>query len=291
MKRTFALILALSLAVLPLFLAGCGKAEHPKTLDDLIKSGIIRVGVSASVPGFSSYNENINQYEGFEIDIAFAITQKIFNCGYDEAKERLMFVPVEPENRIKYLEEDKVDIIIAALMPNEQNRKKASFSAPYFTPDIGFAVTNGKVIRSPADLEGMTIGIAEGMKTDSVICTYLRESGHDMAGRITFANIDAVRFYAYIASLGTGETPSGDETMSGFDALAAENKRFSETAKGSHGYFNLTASACAFAAAAPKGSDETIGVIDAVLRELEQSGLLDGLQILWGLKWGAIKYD
>ncbi|MDD4125694.1 MAG: transporter substrate-binding domain-containing protein [Eubacteriales bacterium] len=288
-KKILAFILIILTVLLSFCFLSCGKTDNSKSLSDIIKSDKLRVGIIPSLPGLCEYNENSQKYEGYEIDIAFIITQKIFGCTYDEAKKKLVFVIVEPENRVNYLENDKVDLIIAGFTANELNGKRVALSTPYLTPSLGLVSLTEEKIKSLNAMNGKNIGTVEGMNTDSLVKTFIRESGLDIT--VNCVKIDQEMFNAYIVSLRTDITPSENLTEFGCDCLVTDNLRFTDYVKNKEDYFDMTAVGQSYAIAAAKGSDMLIQRINIALGEMEANDEFEGLQIMWNLKSGAIKYD
>ena len=111
------------------FMFGCSKKE--KELNDLqqIKErGYIIAGVKTDSPPFGYYNKE-NKLVGFDIDIAYAIAERIFG---EKSYSNIKFVKVDTQNRIAKLNSKEVDILVATMSVNEKRKLIMNFSAPYF---------------------------------------------------------------------------------------------------------------------------------------------------------------
>ena len=93
------------LAVLLAVAAWAGSAEA-RSLDEIIKAGVLRIGVNPSFPPNSSYNDR-NQLEGFDIDVGNKIAEGM--------KLDAEYVPTETRQRVPFLVADKIDISLGAL--------------------------------------------------------------------------------------------------------------------------------------------------------------------------------
>lgn len=136
----------------------------PDGLSKVKNSGILTVGVKDDVPGFGYMNPTTKQYEGLEIDIAKAIAKKLFN---NETKVK--FVPVTAKNRSAFLNQDRIDMVIATFTVTEDRKRSFDFSDVYYTDSVGFMVKKASGITSFKELAGKTVGITQGSMTENTI--------------------------------------------------------------------------------------------------------------------------
>ena len=90
-----------------LLLASAGlatQAAHADAVDDITAAGQINVGVFSDFPPFSSASADMS-LKGYDIDVAQAIA--------DALKVKLNLVSVTGQNRIPYLTEHRVDILMS----------------------------------------------------------------------------------------------------------------------------------------------------------------------------------
>lgn len=120
----FAFILFLSFLI-----TGCSK-KKPKLNDlEIIKNrGYIIAGVKTDSPPFGYYNKE-KKLSGLDIDISYAIAEKIFN---QKSYANIKFVPVTAQNRISKLNSKEVDILVATMSINNKRKLILDFSTPYF---------------------------------------------------------------------------------------------------------------------------------------------------------------
>ena len=89
-----------------LMLAGLGFASqaHADAVDDITKAGAINVGIFSDFPPFSSASADMS-IKGYDVDVAQAIA--------DSLKVKLNLVSVTGQNRIPYLTDKRVDILMS----------------------------------------------------------------------------------------------------------------------------------------------------------------------------------
>lgn len=126
MKKYIVFVFILCISFL---MFGCSK-KKPE-LDDVgvIKNrGYVIIGVKTDSPPFGFYDKN-NKLSGLDIDISYAIAEKIFN---EKSYANVKFVPVTAQNRISKLNSKEVDMLVATMSVNNKRKLILDFSAPYF---------------------------------------------------------------------------------------------------------------------------------------------------------------
>lgn len=141
-------------------------AASADALEDITKSGVIRVAVPQDFPPFGSVGTDL-QPVGYDIDMARLIAEKL---GV-EAK----LIPVTSTNRIPYLQTNKADLVISSLGRNAQREKVIDFSKPYAPFYNGvFGPANIKVEKAE-DLAGKTVGVTRGSVEDLALTKIIPE--------------------------------------------------------------------------------------------------------------------
>lgn len=138
-------------------------------IEKIKKAGVLKVGVKQDVPNFGYYSAETGDYEGMEIDIARQIAKSL---GVD-----IQFTAVTAQTREAVMDNGQVDIVIATYTITPERQASYNFSTPYYTDEIGFLVNNSSNIKSIKDLDGMTIGVAQGSTTKAAITEYA-EANH-----------------------------------------------------------------------------------------------------------------
>jgi polar amino acid transport system substrate-binding protein len=147
-------------AIVFVLAVSCAGLVHADELDDIVKSGVLRVAVPQDFPPFGSVNAEM-QPIGYDIDMANLIAQRM--------GVKAQLVPVSSANRIPYLQTNKVDLVISSLAKNPERAAVIDFSdayAPYFNGVFGPADIK---VTKPEDLAGMTIGATRGTTEETEI--------------------------------------------------------------------------------------------------------------------------
>ena len=111
------------------FLFGCTKKKEELNDFQAVKErGYLIVGVKTDSPPFGFYNDE-NKLVGLDIDIAHVVAERIFN---KKSPANVMFVSVNPQNRISVLNSGEVDVLIATMSINSKRKLILEFSKPYF---------------------------------------------------------------------------------------------------------------------------------------------------------------
>lgn len=91
---------------------------------DLEKKGKIVIGVKFDVPQFGFLNPATSKPEGMDVDLGNIIAEEL---GVEAE-----FVEAISRNRIPFLQEDKVDLIISTMTITEERKKEIDFSNVYY---------------------------------------------------------------------------------------------------------------------------------------------------------------
>jgi polar amino acid transport system substrate-binding protein len=131
-----------SIAVLGSVLAAA--PAQARTLDQIIQSGTIRVGVNPNFPPMSSYGTN-NELEGFDVDVANKIAESL--------GVKVELVPTETAQRVPFLVADQIDISLGALTRTAERAKLIDFTVPLHTESMGVLTTDKVAATKWSDLD------------------------------------------------------------------------------------------------------------------------------------------
>ena len=140
------------------------------TLSEIMQSGSVRVGVFEAQPPFSKFEDG--KFQGFEITLAEALSKDIFGGKAGKVE----FVPVKASERLKALEENKVDMVLATFTITNERKQVVDFTTPYFAVNIGVLTRKGDKIKTMSDLHGKPI-IAESGTTSEA---YFKKEGFEI---------------------------------------------------------------------------------------------------------------
>jgi polar amino acid transport system substrate-binding protein len=126
-------------------------------LAQICENGTIRVSTDPAYPPQSSLNETTGEYEGFDIDVATAIAEKL---GVDiEWQEPSWDVLIAGNWN------DRWDMSVGSMTPTTERAQVLDFSPAYYFTPASVAVSATSDITEPSELSGKTIGVCSG-------CTY-----------------------------------------------------------------------------------------------------------------------
>ncbi len=106
-----------------------------RTLDEIIASGTIRVGVNPTLPPLGSFNEK-NEIVGFDVDFATEIAKTL--------GVKLEVVQVGSPDRIPFVASGRIDFVMGAMTRNPERAKVIDFTVPVHTEVFGVLTTEGK---------------------------------------------------------------------------------------------------------------------------------------------------
>ncbi|MFI4996236.1 MAG: transporter substrate-binding domain-containing protein [Hyphomicrobiales bacterium] len=132
-------------------------AARADALDDIAKAGVLKVGVFGDFPPFSSVSTDMS-LKGYDIDVAQILGEAL--------KAKVNLVTVTGQNRIPYLTERRVDILLSVGQSAERE-KVIDFTdayAPYYIAVIG---PKALKVEGKADLAGKSIAVNRGTLEDS----------------------------------------------------------------------------------------------------------------------------
>jgi len=147
----------------------CG-ALFANSLEEIQEKKVIRIGVTNHQPPFSSVVNG--ERVGFESDMGKEIAKRLLG---DEGKIEWTGI-TNSKDRITYLQENKLDLILANFTVTEDRKKQVDFCEPYFTVALGLVSRVDNRISTPADMEGKKIAV----QANSTAETYVKDKGADI---------------------------------------------------------------------------------------------------------------
>ena len=237
----------------------------------VIDAGVLKVGVKTDVPNFSLLNTATNEYEGYEVDLAYEMAGAIFGCTADEAREQdlVEFTGVTAKTRGPLIENGELDMVIATFTINEERKELYNFTTPYYVDAVGLMVLNDSGINSINDLDGKVIGVAQGSNSEESFKTYVAEAGIDVEP--VFETFEGYPALATALASGNIDVFSVDRAiLSGYkdDTNKILDDRYAEQEYG----------------AVTSLEDEGLTALaEEVVTGLIESGQLDEMQTEWGI--------
>lgn len=216
----------LAVGIIAGVIAGCGNSNttqngaenasqasataKARTLDEIKKSGKIKIGVFSDKNPFGYVDEN-GKVQGYDVYFAKRIAKDLL--GSEDAVD---FVYVEAASRVEYLKSAKVDITLANFTVTDERKEQVDFALPYMKVTLGIVSPQKTEITDVNQLKGKKLIVVKGTTAE----TYFSKNYPD----VTLVKFDEYQ-EAYDALLdGRGDAFSTDNTE--VLAWAKQNKGF-----------------------------------------------------------------
>jgi aspartate/glutamate/glutamine transport system substrate-binding protein len=212
--------------------------------------GKLIVGVKFDVPLYGFLNPETNQVEGFDVDMARAVAQRIF--GDPNAIE---FKEAVSKNRIPYLDAGTVDVVFSTMTANEERAQQIDFSDAYYVAGQSLLVPIDSTITDVKGLDGKTIGTVKGSTSEKQI--------REFAPGATIELFDTYSEAVQAMESGRADAVTTDDII-----LYGFAKRSPEKFKVVGGQFTQEP----YAAGVKKGNTTLLNEVNAAIRDLKSSG-------------------
>ena len=181
-----------------------------RTIDEIKKSGKIKIGVFSDKNPFGYVDEN-GKVQGYDVYFAKRIAKDLL--GSEDAVD---FVYVEAASRVEYLKSAKVDITLANFTVTDERKEQVDFALPYMKVALGIVSPQKAEITDVNQLKGKKLIVVKGTTAE----TYFSKNYPE----VTLVKFDEYQ-EAYDALLdGRGDAFSTDNTE--VLAWAKQNKGF-----------------------------------------------------------------
>ncbi|WP_159097928.1 transporter substrate-binding domain-containing protein [Aminobacter sp. MSH1] len=128
-------------------------AAHAQSVQDIIDSGKVSIGVLTSAPPLSSTDAE-GKDVGYHMDVALKIAE------YLGVKAEI--IPVTNTSRIAALESKKIDIQVAQSSATPERAKAVMFTIPYGVFKQSVVSLAGTELSGPEDLKGKRVSVPKG---------------------------------------------------------------------------------------------------------------------------------
>ena len=146
------------IAIAAVAVIGLAQAANADALDDIKKSGKIRIAVDLGVPPYGMTDDKM-QATGSDIE-----TAKLLAADWGLQFEH---VPTTGAARIPSLQTGKADLVISTLSITPERAKVIDFSKGYAVLRTVIAAPKNIALKSMADLDGKTVGTVRGTTHDT----------------------------------------------------------------------------------------------------------------------------
>ncbi|MDX2265299.1 MAG: transporter substrate-binding domain-containing protein [Hyphomicrobiales bacterium] len=146
----FRLFGALGLAAACLF-SGAAMAG---AIEDIKAKGVLVVGTKADYPPYG-FLDSSGKIVGLEPDMAADVAKRL--------GVKLELVPTVASNRMQFLQQGKIDLMISTMSVNEERKKAVGIVEPYYyASGVAILVNKAAKVQSAADLKGKPVCAIQG---------------------------------------------------------------------------------------------------------------------------------
>ncbi|MDH4112738.1 MAG: transporter substrate-binding domain-containing protein [Actinomycetota bacterium] len=146
-------------------------------LAEICSNGVIRVSTDPAYPPQSSLNPETGEYEGFDIDVATAIAERL---GVEIEWETPSWTAITSGNW-----NGRWDMSVGSMTVTAERAEVLDFTPAYYFTPASIAVPEGSDITSVDQLNGKTIGVCSGCTYDFFLQNTLDIPGYTFESPIT----------------------------------------------------------------------------------------------------------
>ncbi len=132
------------------------------TLDKIKNEGRVIVGTKYDQPLFGLNNPATGQLEGFDTEMGRLLALYLLGD-----KNKVQFVETVSKNREAFLQEGKVEAVIATYTINDERKQQVGFAGPYYVAGQDIMVRkDNDSIKSVQDLNGKKVATVSGSTSE-----------------------------------------------------------------------------------------------------------------------------
>lgn len=135
-----------------------GTAVKARTLDEIKKSGVLKVAVFSDKAPFG-YVDQDGKYQGYDVVFAERLAKDL--------GVKVEYTGVDPAARVDVLSSNKVDITLANFTVTPERAEKVDFAKPYMKVALGVVSPESAEITDVSQLKGKTLIIAKGTTAET----------------------------------------------------------------------------------------------------------------------------
>jgi len=158
MKKTVKILTAAIVLAAMILSPLSAKAKAGRTVEQIKKSGTIKIAVFSDKKPFGYVDEN-GSYQGYDVYFGNRIAKDL--------GVKVKYVPVEAASRVEVLATGKVDLVLANFTVTPERAEKVDFAYPYMKVALGIVSPKSALVTDPSQLNGKTLIIAKGTTAES----------------------------------------------------------------------------------------------------------------------------
>lgn len=135
-------------------LAACSQQENQNTYVKVKAQNSITWGIRADTRLFGLTNIRTGKIEGFEIDLAKALTKQMLG-----PKAKTRYFTTTANTRIPLLKNHNIDAVLGTLSITPERAKQVTFSKSYFPAGSSLLVPDSSKVTNVRQLNGKTLSL------------------------------------------------------------------------------------------------------------------------------------
>ncbi|MEL0628314.1 amino acid ABC transporter substrate-binding protein [Psychromonas aquatilis] len=161
------------LALLVGLTAALPSLSQAGTLEDVLKEGVLKCGVSTGIPGFSATDSN-GVWKGLDVDFCRSVASAVLG---DESKVK--YFPLTAKERFTALQSGEIDVLSRATTwtATRDTSLGLNFAGVNYYDGQGFLVSKSLGVTSAKELDGATFCIQAGTTTELNLTDYFKSTG------------------------------------------------------------------------------------------------------------------
>jgi glutamate transport system substrate-binding protein len=217
------------------------------TMGRIQKAGEIKIGVKYDVPPFGFKNPQTDDIEGFDVDLGKAIADKL---GVEPN-----FIEAISDNRIPFLQDGTVDLVLSTMTINAERDQEIDFSEPYY-------IARGRIL-VPQDSDITGIDSLAGKKVCTALGSTYEETIKEQAPKADLRLVDSYSECLELVQNGAVDAVSTDDVILTGMIIQDDTLKLTEDKP-------LTTEP--YGAGLPKDDAEFKEFVDGVLEEYKSGG-------------------
>lgn len=145
-------LLAVAATALGTALLGVPVAAPARTLDEIMASKRLVIGVNPTLPPLGIFNDR-NEIDGFDVDVARKLGEML---GL-----KTEIVQVGSPDRIPFVNSGKIDAVLGAMTITPERQKVIDFTVPLHTEVLGVLTTKSKPYKDYTELNDPAVRLVE----------------------------------------------------------------------------------------------------------------------------------
>ena len=133
-------------------LLGLPTAASARTLDEIIASKKLVIGVNPTLPPLGIFNDK-NEIDGFDVDVAKKLGELL--------GVKTEIVQVGSPDRIPFVSSGKIDAVLGAMTITAERQKVIDFTVPLHTEVLGVLTTKAKPYKDYMELNDPAVRLVE----------------------------------------------------------------------------------------------------------------------------------